>query len=123
MVGFAGYPLLVTGQTIGVIAMFARHAVTHETTDTLATIGDAMAQGIQRKQAEDVVRRSEAFLAAAQALSLTGSWGVEHKDGRAVVVAGLMLLSWILFGGLGGFGNDRGARTVQPTGRLGEVDA
>ena len=82
MVGFAGYPLLVTGHTIGVVAMFARQAVSHETTDTLATIADAIAQGIQRKQAEDVVRRSEAFLTAAQALSKTGSWGWNTTTGE-----------------------------------------
>jgi C4-dicarboxylate-specific signal transduction histidine kinase len=33
------------------------------------------AQGIQRKQAAEKVRRSETFLAEAQALSQTGSWG------------------------------------------------
>jgi PAS domain S-box-containing protein len=43
--------------------------------ETLATISDSIAQGIRRKQAEKQVRRSEAFLAAAQALSRTGSWG------------------------------------------------
>ena len=81
MVGFAGYPLLVSGHTIGVVAMFARQAVSHETTETLATIADAM-QGIQRKQAEDVVRRNEAFLNAAQALSQTGSWGWNTTTGE-----------------------------------------
>ena len=82
MVGFAGYPLLVTGHTIGVVAMFARQAVSHETTDTLATIADAIAQGIQRKHAEDVIRRSEAFLTTAQALSQTGSWGWNTTTGE-----------------------------------------
>jgi PAS domain S-box-containing protein len=81
MVGFAGYPLLVSGQAIGVLAMFARYAVTPVTTEMLATIADAIAQGIQRKQAEEEVRRSEAFLAAAQALSQTGSWGWNTKTG------------------------------------------
>ncbi len=75
MVGFAGYPLLGTGHAIGVVAMFSRHPVTQATTESLAAIADAIAQGIQRKQAEEEVRRSEAFLAAAQALSQTGSWG------------------------------------------------
>jgi PAS domain S-box-containing protein len=81
MVGFAGYPLTANGRTIGVVAMFARHAVSHETTEALATIADAIAQGIQRKQAEDDVRRSEAFLAEAQALSQTGSWGWNTQTG------------------------------------------
>lgn len=82
MVGFAGYPLLVNGRAIGVLAMFARYAVSPLTTDMLATIADAIAQGIQRKQAEDEVRRSEAFLAEAQALSRTGSWGCNTRTGE-----------------------------------------
>jgi PAS domain S-box-containing protein len=49
--------------------------------ETLATISDTIAQGIQRKQAEEEVRRSEAFLAEAQALSQTGSWGWNTATG------------------------------------------
>ena len=81
IVGFAGYPLLVSGHAIGVVAMFSRLAVTDVTTESLATIADAIAQGIQRKQAEQDVSRSEAFLAAAQALSQTGSWGWNTSTG------------------------------------------
>ena len=62
--------------------MFARQAVNQVTTETLAAIADAIAQGIQRKQAEEEVRRSEAFLAAAQALSQTGSWGWNTRTGE-----------------------------------------
>ena len=82
MIGFAGYPLLVDRRAIGVLAMFARQAVSQVTTETLAAIADAIAQGIQRKQAEEEVRRSEAFLAAAQALSQTGSWGWNTRTGE-----------------------------------------
>ena len=81
IVGFAGYPLLVSGHAIGVVAMFSRRAVTDATTESLATIADAIAQGVQRKQAEQDVSRSEAFLAAAQALSQTGSWGWNTSTG------------------------------------------
>jgi PAS domain S-box-containing protein len=81
IVGFAGYPLLVRGHAIGVVAMFSRLAVTDVTTESLAMIADAIAQGVQRKQAEQDVSRSEAFLAAAQALSQTGSWGWNTSTG------------------------------------------
>jgi len=75
MVAFAGFPLLAGGQVVGVLAMFSREPIGQAVMETLGTISDTIAQGIQRKQAEDAVRRSETFLAEAQALSQTGSWG------------------------------------------------
>jgi PAS domain S-box-containing protein len=75
MVAFAGFPLLAGGQVVGVLAMFSREPISQAVTESLAMISDTIAQGIQRKQAEEEVRRSETFLAEAQALSQTGSWG------------------------------------------------
>jgi C4-dicarboxylate-specific signal transduction histidine kinase len=66
---------------MGVLAMFSREPISQAATETLATISDTIAQGIQRQQAEEAVRRSEAFLAEAQALSQTGSWGWNTKTG------------------------------------------
>jgi signal transduction histidine kinase len=74
MVAFAGYPLMVGGQVVGVLAMFSRKPISHTTTEALATIADAIAQGIQRAQSEADLRRSEALLAEAQQLSSTGSF-------------------------------------------------
>jgi len=73
-VSFAGYPLLVEGRAVGVMAMFARHALSDATLDTLASVADAIAQGIERKRAEDELRRSETYLAEAQRMSHTGSF-------------------------------------------------
>jgi len=81
MVSFAGFPLLAGGRVVGVLAMFSREPITQAVTETLATISDTIAQGIQRKQAEEEVRRSETFLAEAQALSQTGSWGWNTANG------------------------------------------
>lgn len=81
MVAFAGFPLLAGGQVVGVLAMFSREPISQSVTETLATISDTIAQGIQRKQAEEEVRRSETFLAEAQALSQTGSWGWNTATG------------------------------------------
>jgi PAS domain S-box-containing protein len=62
MASFAGYPLCVGERTIGVLAMFSRKAVTPETTETLASGADLIAQGIERKYAEDKLRHSERSL-------------------------------------------------------------
>jgi PAS domain S-box-containing protein len=62
MASFAGYPLSVGDRTIGVLAMFSRKPVTPETTETLASGADLIAQGIERKHAEDRLRDSERSL-------------------------------------------------------------
>jgi PAS domain S-box-containing protein len=62
MVSFAGYPLSVGDRTIGVLAMFSRKPVMPETTETLASGADLIAQGIERKHAEDKLRDSERSL-------------------------------------------------------------
>jgi signal transduction histidine kinase len=77
MVAFAGYPLVVEDRLIGVVALFARHPLPESILDTLASVADTIAQGIERKRAEEALRRSEAYLAEAQRHSKTGSfaWG------------------------------------------------
>ncbi len=62
MASFAGYPLRVGDRTIGVLAMFSRKPVPPETTETLASGADLIAQGIERKYAEDKLRDSERSL-------------------------------------------------------------
>ena len=74
IVAFAGYPLLVEDRVVGVMATFARHPLTPDTLDTLGSIADAFAQGIERKWSEEELRRSEEFLAEAQRVSATGSF-------------------------------------------------
>ncbi len=66
MVSFAGYPLSVGDRTIGVLAMFSRKPVTPETTETLASGADLIAQAIERKHAEDKLRDSERSLHQSQ---------------------------------------------------------
>ncbi len=83
-VSFAGYPLVVDGRTVGVIGMFARHALSDAAFEALASVADAIAQGFQRKRKEDELRRSEAYLAEAQQLSHTGSFGWKVASGEIV---------------------------------------
>jgi PAS domain S-box-containing protein len=58
-VSFAGYPLIVEDRVVGVMALFARHALSNATLDTLASVADAIAQGIERKRADEELRRAE----------------------------------------------------------------
>ena len=52
MVAFAGYPLIVDDQLLGVIAMFARQELNESTLIAVASSADAIALGIKRKQTE-----------------------------------------------------------------------
>jgi len=52
MVAFAGYPLIVDNQLLGVIALFAREELNEATLIALAASADTIALGIKRKQTE-----------------------------------------------------------------------
>ena len=59
MVAFAGYPLLAGGRLLGVVALFARHALDHTVLDALQSVAGTIALAIERKQAEEALRKSE----------------------------------------------------------------
>src|SRR5215510_6296460 len=59
LVAFAGYPLLVEDRVVGVMAMFARHPLTEDTIEAIATVAAPIAQGIERKRTEEALRASE----------------------------------------------------------------
>jgi PAS domain S-box-containing protein len=56
MVAFAGYPLIVEDRLVGVVAMFARKELAEDTLELLGSMVDVIAQGIERKRAEEEVR-------------------------------------------------------------------
>ena len=56
MVAFAGYPLLLEGTVLGVVAVFARHPFSKEVFGELAPITEAISQWVKRKRAEDSLR-------------------------------------------------------------------
>lgn len=58
MVAFAGYPLIVEDEIVGVIAMFTRQVVTESTFKALEFAAQEIAIGIKRKQAEVALRES-----------------------------------------------------------------
>ncbi len=66
MVAFAGYPLLIEDRAVGVIAMFARHALTDATLQALAAVADEIAVGVESKTAEAALQQ-EAQISSALA--------------------------------------------------------
>jgi len=72
MASFAGYPLTVGERTIGVLAMFSRKQLTSNTTETLASGADLIAQGIERKRAQEALLMTQAELARVSRLTTMG---------------------------------------------------
>jgi PAS domain S-box-containing protein len=64
MIAFAGYPLLVEGRTVGVIAMFARQSLETDAIEALESVAPIIAQGIERKRTEDTLRETQRLIQA-----------------------------------------------------------
>jgi signal transduction histidine kinase len=60
MVAFAGYPLLIEDEIVGVLAMFARHPLSEADFGALAAVANGISLGIARSRAMDALRASEA---------------------------------------------------------------
>lgn len=60
LTSFAGYPLVIDDTLVGVVALFARHALSADTLDALGGIAFKLAQSIVRQRAESALRASEA---------------------------------------------------------------
>lgn len=59
LVAFAGYPILLQGRAIGVMAMFARHPLPEFTLKMLESVADRIGLGIERKRTEKALQKSE----------------------------------------------------------------
>jgi PAS domain S-box-containing protein len=64
MISFAGYPLLVEGRTVGVIAMFARQSLELDTIEALESVAPIIAQGVERKRTQDTLRETQRLIQA-----------------------------------------------------------
>ena len=65
MIAFAGYPLLLEGRVLGVLAMFARRPLPEDILTGLGSVADSLALGIERKRAQAALAESEARFSAA----------------------------------------------------------
>jgi PAS domain S-box-containing protein len=59
MVAFAGYPLLAGERLVGVLAVFARHALTGTVLTSLDAVASSIASGIDRRGSEAAICESE----------------------------------------------------------------
>jgi PAS domain S-box-containing protein len=78
MQAFAGYPLLVEDRLMGVLALFARRKLEPLELDELAPISDAIAQFLDRRRAEEGLRRSEALKSAILATAFDAIVAMSH---------------------------------------------
>ena len=74
MISFAGYPLVLEDRLVGVMGMFSQRLLTDTTLEALSFAAGIIAQGIERRRAEEALRRNEAFLAEGQRLGQIGSY-------------------------------------------------
>jgi PAS domain S-box-containing protein len=74
MISFAGYPLVLEDRLVGVMGMFSHKPLTESTLEAFSFAAGNVAQGIERRRAEEALRRSEAFLAEGQRLGQMGSY-------------------------------------------------
>jgi PAS domain S-box-containing protein len=63
---FAGYPLLVEGRLVGVMAFFSKNRLPNDTIEILGSVADSIAQGIMRKRAEEKIIQQAALLDKSQ---------------------------------------------------------
>ena len=84
MVSFAGYPLIVEGRVVGVMALFARQELAGDTIEALASVADVIAQGIQRKRAEQALTESRERYRAVVEQAAEGIYILDTENGRIV---------------------------------------
>ena len=81
MVAFAGYPLIVEGRIVGVMAIFARQALSDATIAALASIPSHVALGIERQRSAEALRTAEERVRFALEAAGVGIWDMDYTTG------------------------------------------
>ena len=86
MVAFAGHPLIVDGRVVGVMAIFARHALSDAVISAMASVADHIALGIERHRSADALRIAEERMRFALEAPGVGIWDMDYATGVAPMV-------------------------------------
>ena len=120
MVSFAGYPLLVEGHLVGVVAMFARRYLAPDTLEALEAVADTIAQGIERKRAEKRLARLNRTLRTLYECNQALVRATEENEllrsiCRILVEVGGLRMAWV------GYREFDQEKTVRPVAQAGYV--
>ncbi|MBV9105467.1 MAG: PAS domain S-box protein [Verrucomicrobia bacterium] len=115
---FAGYPLLIEGRLVGVLGMFAGKFLGQDTLEVLGMAADGIAQGIERKRAEEKLARLNRTLQTLyqcnQALvRATEEYELLRSVCRILVEAGGLRMAWV---GYREFNQDKTVRPIAQAG-------
>ena len=81
MVAFAGHPLIVDDRVVGVMALFARHALSDAVISALASVADHIALGIERHRSAEALRTAEERMRFALEAADVGIWDMDYTTG------------------------------------------
>jgi PAS domain S-box-containing protein len=81
MVAFAGHPLIVDGRVVGVMALFARHALSDAVISEMASVADHIALGIERDRTTGALRIAEERMRFALEAAGVGIWDMDYATG------------------------------------------
>jgi PAS domain S-box-containing protein len=81
MVAFAGHPLIVDGRVVGVMALFARHALSDAVLSAMASVADHIALGIERARSTEALRTAEERMRFALEAAGVGIWDMDYRTG------------------------------------------
>jgi len=85
LVSFAGYQLRTPReQSVGVLALFAKHPILAEEDAMLSGLGSTVARVVKQAVAEELLRAKENTLSESQRIAHVGSWSWELPIGTAV---------------------------------------
>ena len=119
LVAFAGYPLLIEGRLLGVLAMFARRPLGRDTVEALEAVADTIAHNIERKRAEEQLARLNRTLQTLYQCNralvrATEEYELLRSVCRILVEIGGLRMAWVGYREL-----DEG-KTVRPVAQVGE---
>lgn len=81
MVAFAGHPLIVGDRVVGVMALFAQHALSDSAMSALTSVADHIALGIERHRSSDALRIAEERMRFALKNADVGIWDMDYTTG------------------------------------------